>query len=92
MWIKQNWITAILERRREERRVRALANIRSTAAYYKVDLSLYSDKLIERAVFTRFRSLDDCSNMLDMFNNIDTKAKLALYWLKGAYNKEDEKN
>ena len=90
MWIKQNWITATLERRREEKRVRALANIRSTAAYYKVDLSSYSDKLIERAVLTRFQSLDDCSNMLNMFNNIDTKAKLALHWLKGAYKIDEQ--
>ena len=80
--ITQNWIVELVRKRKEQKRQRAFKNIRSIAAYYRVDLTQFSDAQIERAILQRFGSIHDCSTYLDIAMSVYTKAQLALAWLR----------
>jgi hypothetical protein len=77
-----SWISKRIERKREAKRVLALENIRVTAAYLEADLSDFSDEWLERTILTRFSSLVDCSNNLDVFMSVYTKMLLVHHALR----------
>lgn len=77
-----SWISKRIEKKREAKRVLALENIRVTAAYLEADLSDFSDEWLERTILTRFSSLEDCSNNLDVFMSIYTKMCLVHHALR----------
>jgi hypothetical protein len=89
MWLTDNWLTRARKHSRLKQRDEYLQNIRSTAAYFRMDLSRFSDHDIEKVVCSRFNSLKEASTCSNIVSNIYIKAQLVYSWLQRGVQRDE---